>query len=51
MWTNRVYRSVQKNVLGPEGKKMQERVWREVLAILEEKVPEVKEIVRSSVIV
>jgi len=35
---------VQKNVLGPEGQKMQAEVWKEVLAILEEKVPEVKEL-------
>ena len=39
--------AVQKNILGPEGQKMQKRVWEEVLSILEQKVPEVKQIVNS----
>ncbi|KAF8863526.1 short-chain dehydrogenase/reductase family protein-like protein [Acephala macrosclerotiorum] len=36
---------VQKNVIGPEGQKMQAEVWKEVIAVLGERVPEVKEIV------
>ncbi|KUJ18121.1 NAD(P)-binding protein [Mollisia scopiformis] len=36
---------VQKNVLGPEGQKMQAEVWKEVIAVLGERVPEVKGIV------
>jgi len=37
-------KAVQHNILGPEGQKMQAEVWKEVLHILEENVPEVKEI-------
>ncbi len=37
--------AAQKNVLGPEGQRMQERVWKEAVAILEEKIPEVRQIV------
>jgi hypothetical protein len=36
-----------KNIFGPEGQKMQAEVWKEIIAILAEKVPEVKEIVHS----
>ncbi|PVH84573.1 NAD(P)-binding protein [Cadophora sp. DSE1049] len=42
--------AVQKNVLGPEGQKMQKQVWEEVLSILEQKVPEVREIVNSAAV-
>jgi hypothetical protein len=35
-------------VFGPEGQKMQAQVWKEILAILEDKVPQVKEVVSSS---
>jgi hypothetical protein len=33
-------------VLGPEGKKMQAEIWKEVVPVLEKQVPEVKEIAR-----
>jgi len=36
--------AAEKMVLGPEGQKMQAEVWKEVLAVLEAKFPEVKEI-------
>jgi len=35
---------VQHNILGPEGQKMQEEVWKEVVTILAQQAPEVKEI-------
>lgn len=35
---------MQHNILGPEGQKMQEKVWKEVVTILAQQVPEVKEI-------
>ncbi|XMA13449.1 hypothetical protein WAI453_006240 [Rhynchosporium graminicola] len=41
---------VQKNVLGPEGQKMQKRVWEEVLSILEQRVPEVRKIMTASAV-
>ncbi len=41
-------RATEKNVFGLDGQKMQAQVWKEVLAILEETVPQVKEIVSSS---
>jgi len=41
-------RIIVNNVTGPEGRKMQAQVWKEVLAVLEEKVPEVKEIVHPT---
>ena len=37
-------RSVQHNIQGPEGQKMQEEVWKEVVTILAQQAPEVKEI-------
>jgi NAD(P)-dependent dehydrogenase (short-subunit alcohol dehydrogenase family) len=37
-----------KNITGPEGQKIQAEVWKEVLAVLEEKVPEVKDIARCT---
>jgi len=42
--------TVQKNILGPEGQKMQKQVWEEVLSILEQKVPEVRQIVNSGAV-
>ncbi|KAH7356822.1 hypothetical protein BKA65DRAFT_215551 [Rhexocercosporidium sp. MPI-PUGE-AT-0058] len=39
---------VQKNLLSPEGQKMQKMVWEEVLCILEQKVPEVRHIVNEA---
>ncbi|KAK0107279.1 hypothetical protein ONS95_003979 [Cadophora gregata] len=42
--------AVQKNILGPEGQKMQKQVWEEALEILEQKVPEVREIVKSGAV-
>lgn len=39
-----IARAVQHNILGSEGQKMQAEVWKEVLTILEEKFPEVKEV-------
>ncbi|KAE8452795.1 hypothetical protein EG329_013067 [Mollisiaceae sp. DMI_Dod_QoI] len=38
-------KEVEKNILGPKGQKMQAEVWKEVLLVLGERVPEVKEIV------
>lgn len=38
-------RAIQHNILGPEGKKMQAEVWKEVIAVLEKRVPEVRQIV------
>ena len=35
------YSAAQKTVFGPEGRKMQATVWREVLSVLKEKMPEV----------
>jgi hypothetical protein len=35
---------VQHNILGPEGQKMQEKVWKEVVTILAQQVSQVKEI-------
>ncbi|KAH8796639.1 hypothetical protein BGZ57DRAFT_747457, partial [Hyaloscypha finlandica] len=40
--------TVQNNILGPEGQEMQAEVWKEVLAILEEKVPEAREILHRA---
>ncbi|KAL2073339.1 hypothetical protein VTL71DRAFT_10663 [Oculimacula yallundae] len=40
--------TVQKNVLGPEGQEKQKQVWEEVLSILEQKVPEVRQIVNDA---
>jgi len=37
-------RAVQHNILGSEGQEMQAEVWKEVLTILEEKFPEVREV-------
>lgn len=39
---NFIKRAVEHNILGPEGQKMQAEVWKEVLAILEENVPEAR---------
>jgi hypothetical protein len=36
--------AAEKTVFGPEAQKMQAEVWKEVLAVLEKQVPEVKEI-------
>jgi hypothetical protein len=44
-----LFRDAQNSVLGPEGQKMQAEVWGEVIGILEEKVPEVNEIVHHTV--
>ncbi|KAH6722202.1 hypothetical protein BKA61DRAFT_729578 [Leptodontidium sp. MPI-SDFR-AT-0119] len=41
---------VQKNILGPEGQEMQKRVFEEVLCILEQKVPEVRQIVNEAAV-
>jgi hypothetical protein len=39
-----IARAVQHNILGSEGQEMQAEVWKEVLTILEEKFPEVREV-------
>jgi hypothetical protein len=39
------YSAAEKSVFSPEAKNMAAEVWKEVLAVLEKKVPEVKEIV------
>jgi hypothetical protein len=38
--------AAEKSVFGPEAKKMQAEVWKEVLAVLMKTDPEVKEIAR-----
>jgi hypothetical protein len=42
--TNSCCSAAEKSVWGPEGQKMQAEVWKEVLAVLESKFPEVREI-------
>jgi hypothetical protein len=47
-WDNiltRCTREIQHNILGPEGQKMQADVWREIIAVLGERVLEVRGIV------
>lgn len=39
--------AAEKSVFGPEGQKMQAEVWKEVMATLSEKLPEVKEVTQS----